>query len=170
MLFSEEVGADALPMRFAAAAILMAIILALSYTALADFIKGGQVMRFSSDLAAFEDRASVIYQQGGARDISNPADHTGTKENISFTIPGTIDIVVLGAMPPQNKGVPSTAGPYESNIIYYTTYRGVTYTITSGARYATGLELDKPIILTSGTYELTCELVRNSAGTFITLY
>lgn len=168
-MFSDEVGADALPMRFVVAAFLMGIIISISAAALADFIQDAQVTRFSADLSALEDRAAVIYQQGGARDIADPGDNTGTKESVAFTVPSGIEIVVLGAMPPHTS-MPSSAAFYERNIIYYTTEEGVTTTLTSRARYASGPDLDSPIVLTSGTYELTCELVKNREGTFITVY
>jgi hypothetical protein len=164
----DKMGADALPMRFVVAALLIGIIIALSARALADFNRDSQITRFSGDLAALEDRSAIIYQQGGARDISDPGDNMGSLETVTFTVPAGVEILVLGAMPPHNNGVPTA--PYEQNLIYYTTYNGVTTTLTSGAKYASGPDLDGPIILTSGTYELTCELVKNSEGTFITLY
>jgi hypothetical protein len=167
-VLSDEMGADALPMRFVVAALLMGILIALSATALADFTLDSQITRFSGDLAALEDRSAVIYQQGGARNITDPGDNMGTLETVTFTVPNGIEILVLGAMPPKNNGVPTA--PYEQNLIYYTTNKGVTTTLTSSAKYASSPNLDSPIILTSGTYELTCELVKNREGTFITLY
>ena len=163
-------GADALPMRFVVAALLIGILIALSATALVDFTRDSQITRFSGDLAALEDRSAIIYQHGGARDITDPGDNMGTIETITFTVPAGIEILVLGAMPPQNNRVPTSAAPYEQNLIYYTTNKGVTTTLTSSAKYASSPGLDSPIILTSGTYELTCELVNNIEGTFITLY
>jgi hypothetical protein len=167
-VFGDEVGADALPMRFVVAALLMGILIALSATALADFTRDSQITRFSGDLAALEDRSAVIFQQGGARNITDPGDNMGILETVTFTVPAGIEMLVLGAMPPQNNGVPTA--PNEQNLIYYTTYKGVTTTLTSGAKYASSPDLDSPIILTSGTYELTIELVKHSEGTFITLY
>lgn len=163
-------GADGLPMRFAAAAILLGFIVAVSAAALADFTRDARVTGFSADLSALEARASAIYQQGGARDISDPADNTGTRETVRFAVPDGIEIVVFGAMPPQNGSVPSQTNTRESNIIYYTTYQGVTRTMPSGARYGALPDLDKPIVLTPGTYELTIELVKDGSGTFIALY
>jgi hypothetical protein len=112
----------------------------------------------------------TIYQQGGARDVLNLEDHSGSKETICFTVPVEIEMVVFGAMPPHNMTVPATTILYESNIIYYRTYEGVTTTIASRARYAAGTDLDGPIILTPGSYELTIELVKNTRGMFVTLY
>ncbi|HUW67876.1 MAG TPA: hypothetical protein VMW20_07480 [Candidatus Nanoarchaeia archaeon] len=167
-MLRDEVGADALPMRFVVAALLMGILIALSATALADFTRDSQITRFSGDLAALEDRSAMIFQQGGARNITDHGDNMGTLETVTFTVPNGIEILVLGAIPSQNNGVHTA--PYEQNLIYYTTYNGVTTTLTSGAKYASSPDLDGPIILTSGTYELTIELVKHSEGTFITLY
>lgn len=169
MLFDEE-GADALPMRFAVAVVLMGIIVALSATALADLTRDAQVKRFSADLSALEARASVIYQQGGARDISDPADNTGTKEIIRFKVPEGIEVVVFGAMPPQDGTIPVLIGPCEKNIIYYTTYQEVTKTVPSNAKYAAVPTLGGPVVLVPGSYELSIELVKDSSGTYITLY
>jgi hypothetical protein len=169
MLF-DEAGADALPMRFVAAAVLMGIIVALSATALADFSRDAQVKRFSADLSALEARASVIYQQGGARDISDPADNTGTMEIIRFKVPEGIEVVVFGAMPPHDGTIPVLTSPGERNIIYYTTYQGVTKTAPSKAKYAAVPDLGGPVVLVPGSYELTIELVKDSSGTYITLY
>ena len=170
MLISNEEGAVALPMRLAAAAILFSILVAISAAALADISREAQVDRFSADLGAFEARASVIYQQGGARNISDPLDNTGTKQTIHLTVPDGIDIVVFGSMPHQNNGIPCPVSPYENNVIYYTTYEGITTTITSSACYASVTDFDNPVILTPGSYELTIELVKDSNSTFITLY
>jgi hypothetical protein len=167
---NSEEGADALPMRFAAAAMLMGIIVALSATALADLTRDAQVKQFSADLSALEARASVIYQQGGARDISDPADNTGTMEIIRFKVPEGIEVVVFGAMLPQGGTIPVLTSPDERNIIYYTTYQGVTKTVPSKAKYAAVPSLNGPIILIPGSYELTIELVKDSSGTYITLY
>ena len=169
VLINNEVGADALPMRFAAAAVLMGIIVALSATALADLTRDAQVKRFSGDLSALEARASAIYQQGGARDVSDIGDNTGTKEIVTFNVPGGVECVVFGAMPPQGWGAIRT-NPHESNIIYYTTYQGVTKTLPSKAKYAALPDLDEPIVLMPGSYEMTLELVKDSSGTYITFY
>ncbi len=169
MWINDEVGADALPMRFAAAAVLMGIIVALSATALADLTRDAQVKRFSGDLSALEARASAIYQQGGARDVSDIGDNTGTKEIVTFNVPDGVECVVFGAMPPQGGG-PIRTSPHESNIIYYTTYQGITKTLPSKAKYAALPGLDEPIVLMPGSYELTLELVKDSSGTYITFY
>jgi hypothetical protein len=168
MLISNEEGAVALPMRLAAAAILFSILVAISAAALADISRDADVDRFSADLGAVEARASVIYQQGGARNISDPVDSTGTKETIRLTVPDGIKIVVFGSMPHQDNGIPCS--DYENNVIYYTTYEGITTTITSSACYADAADSDNPVILTPGSYELTIELVKDSNNTFITLY
>ena len=166
----DEVGSDALPMRFAAAAILMGIIIAISSAALADFSKDANISQFSGDLSALEARASVIYQQGGARDVSDIEDNTGTKEIVTFNVPGGVECVVFGAMPPQAGGLPVSTSPHERNIIYYTTYQGVTQTLPSKAKYGALPGLDEPIILMPGSYELTIELVKDSGGTYVTFY
>jgi len=149
--------------------VLMGIIVALSATALADLTRDAQVKRFSGDLSALEARASAIYQQGGARDVSNVGDNTGTKEIVTFNVPDGVECVVFGAMPPQGGG-PIRTSPHESNIIYYTTYQGITKTLPSKAKYAALPGLDEPIVLMSGSYELTLELVKDSSGTYITFY
>ena len=169
MLINNEVGADALPMRFAAAAVLMGIIVALSATALADLTRDAQVKRFSGDLSALEARASAIYQQGGARDVSDVGDNTGTKEIVTFNVPDGVECVVFGAMPSHSGELPIRTGAHESNIIYYTTYQGVTQTLPSKAKYAALPGLDEPIVLMPGSYELTLELVKDNSGTYITL-
>jgi hypothetical protein len=168
MLISNEDGAVALPMRLAAAAILFSIIVVISAAALADISRNANVDRFSADLSAVEARASVIYQQGGARNISDPVDRTETKETIHLTVPDGIEIVVFGSMPHQDNGIPCSA--YENNVIYYTTYEGITTTITSSACFANLADSDNPVILTPGSYELNIELVKDSNTTFITLY
>jgi len=170
LLINNEVGADALPMRFVAAAVLMGIIVALSVTALADVTRDAQVKRFSADLSALEARASAIYQQGGARDVSNVWDNTGTKEIVTFNVPNGVKYVVFGAMPPHSGGLPIYAGSHENNIIYYTTYHGVTKTLPSKAKYAALPDLDEPIVFMPGSYELTLELVKDNNTTFITFY
>ncbi|MCG7850216.1 MAG: hypothetical protein MIO93_13725 [ANME-2 cluster archaeon] len=169
MIF-DDLGSDALPMRFAAAAILMGIIIAISATALADFSKDTNISQFSGDLSSLEARASVIYQQGGARDVSDASDNTGTKEIITLTVPNGVEYVVFGAMPPQAGGLPVSASAHESNIIYYKTYQGITQTQPSKAIYAALPRLDEPIVLMPGSYELTLELVTDSCGTYVTLY
>ncbi|MDF1557349.1 MAG: hypothetical protein P1P80_04115 [ANME-2 cluster archaeon] len=169
MLF-DEVGSDALPMRLAAAAILMAIIISISAAALADFSKGTNISSFSADLSSLEARASTIYQQGGARHVSDAGDNTGTKEVVTFTVPDGVECVVFGSMPPQDGSLPDRTRPHESNIIYYTTSKGITHTLTSKARYAALPGLDEPFVLMPGSYELTIELVKDSSGTYVTLY
>ena len=169
-LLFDEAGADALPMRFVAAAVLMGIIIALSAAALADITRDAQVNRFSGDLYALEARASAIYQQGGARDVSDIGDNTGTKEIITFNVPDGVECVVFGAMPPQGVETPIHISSHESNIIYYTTYQDVTQTLPSKAKYAALPDLDKPIVLMPGSYELTLELVKDSSGIYISLY
>lgn len=157
-------------MRFAAAAMLMGIIVALSATALADFTRDAQVRQFSGELSALEARASAIYQQGGARDISDVGDNTGTKEIVTFNVPDGVECLVFGAMPLQDRGLPIHTSPVESNIIYYTTYQGVTRTLPSKAKYAALPGLDKPIVLMPGSYELILELVKDNNSTYITLF
>ena len=170
MFYGDETGADALPMRFAAAAVLFSIIIVISVVALRDFSRDAQVARFNADLGTVEARASVIYQQGGARNISDPADNIGTRETIRIDVPDAIEIVVFGSMPSRDKNIPLTISPYEGNVIYYTTYEGITDTMTSSANYAHLSDPDRPIIFTPGSYELTIELVKNDKRTFITLY
>ena len=169
MLF-DEAGADALPMRFVAAAVLMGIIVALSATALADLTRDAQVKCFYGDLSVLDARASAIYQQGGARDVSDVWDNTGTKEIVTFNVPDGVECVVFGAMMPQGGGLPIRTSPHESNLIHYTTYQGVTQTLPSKARYAALPGLDEPIVLMPGSYELTLELVTDRSSTYITLY
>ena len=169
-ILPDEAGADALPMRFVAATMLMGILVALSATALADLTRDAQVKCFSGDLSALEGRASAIYQQGGARDVSDVWDNTGTKEIIKFNVPDGVECVVFGTMPPQGGGGSTHTDPNERNIIYYTTYQGVTQTLPSKARYAALPGLDEPIVLMPGSYELTLELVKDNSGTYITLY
>ncbi|MCL7476247.1 MAG: hypothetical protein M8352_09445 [ANME-2 cluster archaeon] len=169
MLCNDE-GSDALPMRFAAAAILMGMIIAISATALADFSKDTNISHFSGDLSALEARASVIYQQGGARDVSEPGDNTGTKEIVTLTVPNGVEYVVFGAMPSRTGGLPVSTSLHEQNIIYYKTYQGTSRTRPSKAMYAALPRLDGPIVLMPGSYELTLELVKDNDGTYITLY
>lgn len=163
-------GSDALPMRFAAAAILVGIIIAISADSLADFSKDTDISQFSGDLSVLEARASVIYQQGGARDVSNAYDNTGTKEIVTLTVPNGVEYVVFGAMPPMTGLLPGSPDSRESNIIYYRTYQGDTRTVPSKAKYAALPRLDEPIILMPGSYELTLELVQDSDGMYVTLY
>lgn len=157
-------------MRFVAAAILFAVIVAISAPAVSDFLREVNITRFSSDLTVLDARASAIYQQGGARDVSVPADNTGTKEKIKFTVPDGIELVAFGTMPPHKGSASRRPDPHENNIIYYTTSAGVTRTISSKASYAAAPYLDAPVILTPGSYELTMELVKNRNGMYITFY
>ncbi|MCL7412781.1 MAG: hypothetical protein M8353_04075 [ANME-2 cluster archaeon] len=166
----DDAGSDALPMRFAAAAILMGIIITISAAALADFSKDTDISQFSGDLSVLEARASVIYQQGGGRDVSDAGDTTGTKEIVTLTVPNSVEYVVFGAMPPQTGLLPVSTRSRESNIIYYRTYQGHTLTRPSKAKYAALPRLDEPVILMPGSYELTLELVKDSSGTYVTLY
>lgn len=165
-----EEGTVALPMRIVAAVFLLAIIISISAASLTDFTHDAQVMRFSGDLTTLDSRASTVYHQGGARDINNPEDYSGTKETTCFVVPDGIEMVVFGSMPPQDMRNHCNTTPDESNFIYYRTDNGVIKTMTSRARYAEGQDMDKAIILTPGSYELTMELVKSTRGMFITLY
>jgi len=73
-------------------------------------------------------------------------------------------------MPPQDGTIPVLTSPDERNIIYYTTYQGVTKTVPSKAKYTAVPDLGGPVVLVPGSYELTIELVKDSRGTYITLY
>lgn len=160
MFIRDEVGADGLPMRFAVGAILMGILLIICTSALADFTHDARLVRFSADLSALDGRASAIYQQGGARDVSDPMNNTGTKETVHFIVPEGIESVVFGAMP--DHAMPP--GPYERNIIYFTASDGASMTMVSKAEYSSG---EGPIILTPGSYELTVELVKDDNGMYV---
>ncbi|HEX7576071.1 MAG TPA: hypothetical protein VF360_06785 [Candidatus Methanoperedens sp.] len=109
-----------------------------------------------------------MYIQGGARDINNPDDFSGSLENIHLKIPDNTAFVVFGKMPSSDGAPPETANHYTDNVFYYVLNDGKIKTRSSITRFCgndTGL--NKPFVLYPGDYELTMELVKNKNGTYV---
>ncbi|MCE8425186.1 MAG: hypothetical protein J5U17_05355 [Candidatus Methanoperedens sp.] len=165
---TDESAAEGLTMRVLVTVILFCAILGLSIKAGSDFINEGKEKKLLDQLDIIEKDAAIMYTQGGARDIGNPADVSGTIEKVPVIIPDNAAFVVFGGLPAAD-GKPS-ASRYgsEDNVFYYVLTDGRTQTDSSIARFSANVtDLDKPFVLYPGEYELTLELVKNKNGTYV---
>ncbi len=163
-----ESGAEGLPMRLVVTVILFSVIIGLAAKAASIFIEDKKEKKLMGELDLIEKRASVIYLQGGARDVDNPDDISGTLENIHVEIPDNAAFVVIGGMPSPDGYPPATANPATDNMIFYVLNDGRIQTRSSVARFcANSTGLNKPLVLHPGKYELTMELVKNQNGTYV---
>jgi hypothetical protein len=135
--------------------VLFAVILGLTGKAASDFINDVKEKKLMDELDRIEKRAALIYTQGGARDINDPGDLSGTVEIISVKIPDNTAFVVFGGMPD------STADARTDNVYYYVLNNGRVQAKSSIARFSGNA------VFYPGEYELTLELIRNNSGTFV---
>lgn len=164
----DESAVEGMPMRVVITLILFSVILGLSSKVVYNFINDTKEKKLIGELDLIEKRAAVIYTQGGARDISNSADFSGTMENITVKIPDNVAFVVFGSMPTPDGKPPVTRDIRADNIYYYVLNDGKVQTKSSIARFsANDTNLNKPVVLYPGEYELTLELVKNNNGTYV---
>ena len=163
-------AAEGLPMRLVVTVILLSVIIGLSAKAVYLFIDNTNEKKLKGQLDLIDKRASLIYIQGGAQDIDDPADFSGTVENIHVEIPDNAAFVVFGGMP-SSDGNPPEAGAgnlHTDNVFYYVLNDGRVQTRSSIARFcANTTGLDRPFVLYPGEYDLTMELVKNKNGTYV---
>lgn len=165
-----ESAAEGLPMRLVVTVILLSVIIGLSAKAVYLFIDNANEKKLKGQLDLIDKSASLIYIQGGARDIDDPADFSGTVENIHVEIPDNAAFVVFGGMPTTDGNVspPEAGNLHTDNVFYYVLNDGRVQTRSSIARFsANTTELDRPFVLYPGEYDLTMELVKNKNGTYV---
>ena len=146
-----------MPMRIVVTVVVFAVILGLTGKAASDFIGDVKEKKLMDELDRIEKRAAVMYLQGGARDMNNPSDLSGTTESINVEIPDNTASVVFGGMP---DGSPDARA---DNIYYYVLDNGRVQAKSSIARFS------GPAVFYPGKYELELELVRNNNGTFVAI-
>ncbi|CAG0972973.1 hypothetical protein METP3_01604 [Methanosarcinales archaeon] len=163
-------AAEGLPMRLVVTVILLSVIIGLSAKAVYLFIDNTNEKKLKGQLDLIDKRASLIYIQGGAQDIDDPADFSGTVENIHVEIPDNAAFVVFGGMP-SSDGNPPEAGAgnlHTDNVFYYVLNDGRVQTRSSIARFSSNTTgLNRPFVLYPGEYDLTMELVKNKNGTYV---
>ena len=161
-------AAEGLPMRLVVTVILLSVIIGLSAKAVSLFIDDANEKKLKGQLDLIDKRASVIYIQGGARDIDDPVDFSGTMENIHVEIPDNAAFVVFGGMPSSDGNPPAAGNLHTDNVFYYVLNDGRVQTRSSIARFsANSTGLDRPFVLYPGEYDLTMELVKNKNGTYV---
>jgi hypothetical protein len=116
-LLDNDSAAEGLPMRLVVTVILLSVIIGLSAKAATLFIDDANEKKLKGQLDLIDKRASVLYIQGGAQDIDDPADFSGTMENIHVEIPDNAAFVVFGAMPSPD-GNPPGAGNLHTDNVY----------------------------------------------------
>ena len=146
-----------MPMRIVVTVVVFAVILGLTGKAASDFIGDVKEKKLMDELDRIEKRAAVMYLQGGARDMNNPSDLSGTTENIHVEIPDNTASVVFGGMPD------GAADARTDNVYYYVLNNGRVQAKSSIARFS------GPAVFYPGKYELELELVRNNNGTFVAI-
>ena len=169
-LLDDDHAADGLPMRLVVTVILLSVIIGLSSKAITLFMNDGKEKKLQGELDLIDARASVIYMQGGARDIDDPGDFSGTVENMHIEIPDNTAFVVFGAMPSSDGSPALTGDQYTDNVIYYVLDDGRVRSRSSLARFSgNSTGLDRPFVLSPGKYDLTMKLVKNRNGTYVTI-
>ena len=165
-ILADDYAADGLPMRLIVTVILLSVIIGLSSKAVSLFLNDVNEKKLKGEIDLIEKRAAMIYTQGGARDIDDPDDFSGTMEKIHVEIPDNSAFVVFGGMPSRD-GNPQTSGNlYTDNVFYYILKDGRVQTGSSIARFFTDSP-GQPFILYPGEYDLTMELVKNKNGTYV---
>lgn len=144
-------------MRIVVTAIIFSVILGITGKAAFDFIGDAKEKTLIRELDRIEKHASAMYLQGGARDMNNPSDLSGTVESISVKIPDNTAFVVFGGMPD------GAADSHKDNVYYYVLNNGRVQAKSSIARFS------GPAMFYPGEYELMLELVRNNNGTFVAI-
>jgi hypothetical protein len=119
-LLDNDYAADGLPMRLVVTVILLSVIIGLCTKAASLFINDANEKKLKGELDLIDKRASVIYIQGGARNIDDPVDFTGTMENIHVEIPDNTAFVVFGSMPSSDGAVPVAGNLHTDNVFYFT--------------------------------------------------
>ncbi len=167
-LYRDDSAVEGMPMRIAIAVILFSVISGLSAKALHDLTYDSMEKNLMGELSLIEKRAAAMYMHGGARDIGNPHDFSGSVERIHVKIPDNVVYVAFGSMPVPGGGVPSIRDLHTDNIYHYVLDNGRVQTGSSIARFsANDSYLSTPFVLYPGEYELTLELVKNNNGTYV---
>ena len=167
-LLHEDTAAEGLPMRLVVTVILLSVMIGVTSKAASLFINDEKEKKLQGELDIINARASQMYIQGGARNISNPDDFSGSLENIHLKIPDNVAFVVFGAMPSSYGTPPETANQHTDNFFYYVLNDGTIKTTSSIARFcANDTGLNEPLVLYPGYYDLTMELVKNKNGTYV---
>lgn len=156
-LLQDESAVEGMPMRIVVTVVVFAVILGITGKAASDFIGDVKEKKLMDELDRIEKRSAVMYLQGGARDMDNPSDLSGTTESIHVEIPDNIAFVVFGGMPD------GMANERTDNVYYYVRDNGRVQTKSSIARFS------GPAVFYPGKYELELELVRNNNGTFVAI-
>ena len=156
-LLQDESAVEGMPMRIVVTAAVFAVMLGLTGKAASDFISDLKEKKLMDELDRIEKRAAVMYLQGGARDMDNPSDPSGTVESISVKIPDNTAFVVFGGMPD------GAADAHTDNIYYYVLNNGRVQAKSSIVRFSGNA------VFYPGEYELELELVRNNNGTFVAI-
>jgi len=159
-------AADGLPMRLVVTVILLSVIIGLCAKAASLFINDVNEKKLKGELDLIDKRASVIYIQGGARNIDDTADFPGTMENIHVEIPDNTAFVVFGSMPSADGTVPAEVNLHTDNVFYYVLNDGRVQTRSSIARFSAN-STGSPFVLYPGEYDLTMELIKNKNGTYL---
>jgi len=163
---ADDYAAEGLAMRLVITVVLLSIIIGLSAKAVSLFLNDINEKKLKGELDLIDKRAAMIYTLGGARDINDPDDSSGTMEKIHVEIPDNSAFVVFGGMP-SGDGNPQTAGNiHTDNVFYYVLKDGRVQTRSSIARFFTDRP-GQPFVLYPGEYDLTMELVRNNNGTYV---
>lgn len=118
-LLDNDSAAEGLPMRLVVTVILLSVIIGLSAKAATLFIDDANEKKLKGQLDLIDKRASVLYIQGGAQDIDDPADFSGTMENIHVEIPDNAAFVVFGAMPSPDGNPPGAGNLHTDNVFYF---------------------------------------------------
>ena len=118
-LLDNDSAAEGLPMRLVVTVILLSVIIGLSAKAATLFIDDANEKKLKGQLDLIDKRASVLYIQGGAQDIDDPADFSGTMENIHVEIPDNTAFVVFGTMPSPDGNPPGAGNLHTDNVFYF---------------------------------------------------
>lgn len=164
--FANEFAAEGLPMRFAMTVILSGVIIGLSAKAVTLFMNDANEKKLIEELDMIEKHASVMYIQGGAKDIDDPLDFSGTVEYIHVEIPDIAEFAAFGGMPSYNKNAQNAGNTYADNAYYYVLKDGRVQTRSSMARFFS-YDGEKPLVLYPGEYDLKMELIKNKNGTYV---
>ncbi|MCX9073408.1 MAG: hypothetical protein OIN88_01935 [Candidatus Methanoperedens sp.] len=166
LLLKDESAVEGLPIRVAASLIIFSVILGLSAKAIYDFMDDAKENELMGELNLIERHAAMMYTNGGARDIHNPVDFSGSRESIHVKIPDNAAFVVFGSMPISDGSPPEILDTRTDNVFYYVLNDGRVQTKSSIARFSAD-DLNKPFVLYPGEYELMLELVKNNNGTYV---
>lgn len=164
--FVNDHAAEGLPMRLVVTVFLLSVIIGLSAKAVTLFINDANEKKLMGELDKIEKHANVMYNQGGAKNIDDPDDFSGTVEYIHVEIPDVIDFVAFGGMPSYNNNSPDAGNLHADNVYYYVLKDGRVQTRSSMARFFS-YSGEKPLVLYPGEYDLKMELIKNKNGTYV---